>query len=72
MVAGGGGDAPRDKLADRIADAEERLRQSIAQRIARNRAELARLQHEQVLYESASSPEPGAACDEMLGCEACW
>ena len=35
--SGSGGGPPRDKLADRIADAEERLRRSIAQRIERNR-----------------------------------
>ena len=47
----------RDALSERIADAEERLRRSIAQRIERNRAELARLQHEQDLFEAATSPE---------------
>ena len=45
----------RDRLADRIADAEDRLRQSIAQRIERNRTELSRLQQEQELFESSSS-----------------
>ena len=44
-------------LSSRIADAEERLRQSIAQRIDRNRAELTRLQHEQTLFEQAASPD---------------
>ena len=34
-------------LEARIADAEEKLRQSIAQRIERNRSELSRLQREQ-------------------------
>jgi hypothetical protein len=57
MVAGGLVD--RDKLEARIAEAEERLRQSIAQRIERNRSELARLQHEQDLFDVASSPMPG-------------
>ena len=47
----------KDSLSERIADAESRLRNSIAQRIERNRQELARLQQEQELFEaSAASP----------------
>jgi hypothetical protein len=42
-------------LAFRIADAEERLRQGIAQRIDRNRQLLARLRQEQELYETTTS-----------------
>ena len=48
-------EAPRDKLADRIADAEERLRRSISQRIERNRMELARLQQEQELFDRTTA-----------------
>lgn len=50
-------DCPRDKLADRIADAEERLRNSISQRIERNRAEVARLQQENKLFELRIPPQ---------------
>ena len=45
----------RRMFSDRISDAEERLRQSISQRIDRNRTELARLQAEQVVFEAESS-----------------
>lgn len=45
-----------DPLAERIKDAEERLRQSIAQRIERNRTSLAQLQHEHHIFETAFSP----------------
>lgn len=55
----GGGFVDREKLEARIAEAEERLRQSIAQRIGRNRSELQRLQHEQELFDQAASPVPG-------------
>ena len=43
------GDSGKERvmLEARIADAEEKLRQSIAQRIERNRSELSRLQREQ-------------------------
>ena len=58
-----------DGITNRIADAEERLRQSISGRIDRNRQELARLQSEQLAFEAeastlqsrvdASAPVPG-------------
>ena len=58
----------KDSLSERIADAESRLRLSIAQRIERNRQELERLQHEQELFEVAStSPEGLRASCGMAG-----
>ena len=63
MVVGG-----KDALSERIADAEERLRQLIAQRIERNRQELVRLQQEQERIDVASGSSPReASCDTSSG-----